>query len=128
MRRGAGMQQPQVTAPGTDDPGDVSTDQAPRPGPGVFTALCLYLGLAAVMLFPLFQAWQYDAVCGDWVFHLNGVLEARDALAEGQFPVRVAPKFHGGIRYGLFQFYGQFPYTIPALLTMAGLDAWLAFR
>src|SRR6266542_6079046 len=122
------MQQPRLTDPGAEEPGEVSPDQAARPGPGVFDPLCLYLGLAAVMLFPLFQAWPNDAVCGDWMFHLNGVLEARDALAEGQFPVRVAPNFRGGIRYGLFQFYGQFPYTVPAFLTAAGLDAWLALR
>jgi hypothetical protein len=97
-------------------------------GANALAPLCLYLGLAAVTLFPLFQGWRRDLVCGDWVFHLNGVLEARDALAEGQFPIRIAPSFHGSIRYGLFQFYGQLPYTLPAVLNLAGVDAWSAVR
>lgn len=50
----------------------------------------------------------------DYVNHLAGIIEAKSALAEGQFPVRVAPDW--GWRYPYFQFYSSTSYTFAALI------------
>jgi hypothetical protein len=97
--------------------------------PGVLWPLLLYLLLSTVVMLPLCCKWHHDAVGGtDWFSHLCGIIEARNALKEGQFPIRVAPTLHGGIRYPLFQFYGQLPYLVPALPHLFGLDPWWACR
>src|SRR4051794_14601476 len=91
---------------------DRDTTRVPPAGPfrGLLGAVCLYLALATIGMLPLCWEWEQDSVCGDWVAHTCGILEYRAAMAEGQFPVRVAPTMHGGVRYALPQFYGQFPY------------------
>lgn len=48
--------------------------------------------------------------------HVGYVHQARLALEEGQFPLRVAPVEDNGWRYPGFQFYSQFPYFLGALL------------
>src|SRR5260370_10891204 len=63
----------------------------------------------------------------DLAKHVSVIVEARNALAEGQFPVRVAPNQNRGERYAIFQFYGNLPYTAGGLLFLAGVnpyDAW----
>jgi hypothetical protein len=70
--------------------------------------------LAAVFMLPYLPGGM--AKNGELYGFIGGVVEARDALAEGQFPVRVAPTHSDGRRIPLFQFYGNLPYTFPALL------------
>src|SRR5262249_16594751 len=108
----------------------VSLDEeaSPSDGPGLLRPLGLYLVLAAAVMLPLYWAKKGDPICGDWVGHLSGALEARAALAEGQFPPRVAPTHNRGQRYPLLQFYGQFPYTVTALLIQTGVEPWWACR
>ncbi|WP_267383226.1 hypothetical protein [Cyanobacterium sp. uoEpiScrs1] len=48
--------------------------------------------------------------------HIGYVHQARLALEEGQFPLRVAPIENHGLRYPGFQFYSQIPYLFGALL------------
>ena len=48
--------------------------------------------------------------------HIGYVHQARLALEEGQFPLRVAPVENHGWRYPGFQFYSQVPYFLGALL------------
>lgn len=48
--------------------------------------------------------------------HIGAAWQARLALEEGQFPLRVAPLEREGRRYALFQMYGQLPYTAAAVL------------
>src|SRR5215218_6347711 len=61
--------------------------------------------------------------------HLSGIWEARSALLEGQFPVRVAPHQLDGQRYPILQFYGNFPYTAGAVLTLvAGANPYTAWK
>ena len=78
-----------------------------------------------------------ESTASDLSVHCSGIIEAYNALAEGQFPVRVAPSHDGGhggadfggVRYPLFQFYGNFPYTAAGLLCLgAGLDAFAAWK
>ena len=47
------------------------------------------------------------------------LIQARQALEEGQFPIRVAPAEGGGVRLAVYQFYSQLPYTL------GGLAYWL---
>ncbi|HAC65626.1 MAG TPA: hypothetical protein DCF68_19370 [Cyanothece sp. UBA12306] len=49
--------------------------------------------------------------------HIGYVQQARFALEEGQFPLRVAPVENNGWRYPGFQFYSQFPYLLGALFS-----------
>lgn len=78
-----------------------------------------------------------ESTAQDLSVHCSGIIEAYNALAEGQFPVRVAPSHggghggtdFGGIRYPLFQFYGQLPYTAAGLLCLLfGADAFTAWK
>lgn len=55
--------------------------------------------------------------------HIAASWQARLALGEGQFPLRIAPSERGGRRYASLQLYGQFPYTTAALLQAAVLPA-----
>ena len=48
--------------------------------------------------------------------HIAAAWQARLALDEGQFPLRTAPQEREGRRYAMLQLYGQFPYTIAAVL------------
>jgi hypothetical protein len=48
--------------------------------------------------------------------HIAAAWQARLALDEGQFPLRVAPLEREGRRYAMFQLYGQLPYTAAAVL------------
>ena len=50
-----------------------------------------------------------------WGF-LGGVVDGKNALREGQFPLRVAPTQANGDRYPVYQFYANLPFTLPALI------------
>ena len=83
-----------------------------------------------LLLFALFGAFYVIPPQGaDRIQHLSAIMEARDALREGQFPPRVAPQMAEGRRYPLFQFYGNFPYGLSgALSLLPGVDAYHAWR
>jgi len=53
---------------------------------------------------------------GEILTHMHLTMQARMALEEGQFPLRVAPVEHHGLRYPVFQFYSSLPYYVSALL------------
>jgi len=66
---------------------------------------------------------------GDLWNFLGGVVEARNALAEGQFPARVAPNQLDGQRYPVFQFYANLPYSVAAsILGDAGRNPYAAWK
>jgi hypothetical protein len=79
-------------------------------------AISLYVFLAVVVMSPLASNLMPESQGNDLANHVSGIIEARNALAEGQFPIRVAPKQHREQRYPIFQFYGNFPYTVGGLL------------
>ena len=83
-----------------------------------------------LLLFALFGAFYTIPPQGsDRVPHLSGIIEAGNALREGQFPPRVAPHLAGGTRYPVFQFYGCIPYGLAGALTLLpGVDAYNAWR
>ena len=86
--------------------------------------------LGPLLLFAFFGALYVVPPQGsDRVLHLSGIIEASGALREGQFPPRVAPRFAGGMRYPVFQFYGSLPYTLAgALSLLPGIDAYDAWK
>lgn len=92
-------------------------------GPAVLYAL-----IAAGMLQPFWSSAFRGA--GDLFVVLGVIVEADNALAEGQFPIRVAPRQHDGARYPFFQFYGNFPYTLTAATSrvLPGHDPYLAWK
>lgn len=77
----------------------------PNAGPAL-----LYLLIALGILWPYRTRAVRDA--GDLAVALAMSADARYALREHQFPLRVAPYFVHHLRYPLFQFYGNFPYTV----------------
>jgi hypothetical protein len=89
----------------------------------------LMLALAAVMLSPL-SFYEMPASPGhDLACHVSAIVEAKNALDEHQFPVRVAPRQNDRGRYPLFQFYGNLPYTAGGLIyRYAGLDPYAALK
>jgi hypothetical protein len=52
----------------------------------------------------------------DHVNHVATIVQARMAIEEGQFPLRVAPWEHNHWQYPLFQFYSPLPYTVGGLV------------
>lgn len=73
----------------------------------LLVGICLMGPLAPDAMFP---------VSPDHANHTAGIVQARSAITEGQFPLRIAPGEFGGLRYPHFQFYSWFPYWIGGLL------------
>lgn len=89
--------------------------------------LLLYLLIAGAMLWPYRHAAFRFA--GDLWVVIGGISEARNGLAEGQFPLRVAPHLNGGARYPLFQYYGNLPYTAAGAICLAlAVNAYTAWK
>lgn len=66
----------------------------------------------------------------DHANHTACIIQAKQALDEGQFPLKVAPFQHDHLRYPLFQFYSQTPYLIGGLLYkyLTPANPWLALK
>ena len=89
----------------------------------------LYAGLAVAALSPLAYRELPESPAFDCANHTSGIIEARNALKEGQFPIRVAPHQVDGTRYPVFQYYGNFPYTAGGLIyLLTGASPYTAFR
>ncbi|MGD1276702.1 MAG: hypothetical protein ABR964_05710 [Tepidisphaeraceae bacterium] len=98
-----------------------------RRGACVVGPLLLYVLIALGMLWP-YRAAKFRPA-GDLVWVMGGIVDAGKALREGQFPVRVAPSLNDGLRYPLFQYYGNFPYTAAgSLCALLGLDPYSAWK
>ena len=52
----------------------------------------------------------------DYINNLAAIIQAKIALAEGQFPLRVAPLEQMGFRYPYYQFYSPSSFTFAALV------------
>jgi hypothetical protein len=55
----------------------------------------------------------------DYINHLGAIIQAKMALIEGQFPLRITPAEQSGWRYPFYQFYS------PSTYTFAGTLYWL---
>ncbi|MFL5801274.1 MAG: 6-pyruvoyl-tetrahydropterin synthase-related protein [Roseiflexaceae bacterium] len=102
---------------------------ARRPFGRAAGVLLLYGLLALAMLSPLAADAMPESPAQDLANHVSGIIEARNALAEGQFPIRVAPNQNNRERYPIFQFYGNLPYTAGGLLYLAtGLNPYAVWK
>ena len=93
------------------------------------SAAALYLVLAFGLLAPMAS----DLVLPGALDHANHtaiIVEAKMALNEGQFPLRVAPFEHDRLRYPLFQFYSSTPYLIGGLIYkyITPQNPWFALK
>ncbi len=89
----------------------------------------LYFLLALGLLAPMAS----DSVLPEALDHANhtaSIIQAKMALDEGQFPLKVAPFQHDGLRYPLFQFYSNTPYLIGGLIYkyLTPSNPWLALK
>jgi hypothetical protein len=75
----------------------------------------IYGAIAISLLSPMASAVVMPNIA-DAIINVSHTIQARMALEEGQFPLRVAPWQHNGWRYPVFQFYGQFIYTFTGLV------------
>lgn len=85
----------------------------------MFVAL-FYAILALALLAPMSSDTTVPK-SSDFAPHLGGIVQARMALEEGQFPPRVAPWQYQGWGYPEYQFYAPLPYTLAGLL-----HAWVS--
>ena len=81
----------------------------------VFLLVYLLLGIVAFSLMAP-MASSRVILTNDHTSHLAYIIQAKMALEEGQFPIRVAPLEDFGFRYPSFQFYSQLPYTLGAII------------
>jgi hypothetical protein len=79
------------------------------------SAAALYLLLALGLLAPMASNGVLPAAL-DHANHTASIVQAKMALDEGQFPLKVAPFEHDHMRYPLFQFYSNTPYLIGGLI------------
>jgi hypothetical protein len=87
-----------------------------------------YVLLVTVVLSPLVCGLMPETGAHDLQNHVSGIVEARNALLEGQFPIRVAPHQNNRSGYPIFQFYGNLPYTAGGLLFLTGVDPYRAWK
>ncbi len=93
------------------------------------SAAALYLLLAIGLLAPMASDSVLPAAL-DHANHTASIVQAKMALDEGQFPLKVAPFQQDGLRYPLFQFYSNTPYLIGALIYkyLTPWNPWLALK
>lgn len=81
--------------------------------------LLLFFGIIATSLMGPIATTDIMPDLADYANHLNGIIQAKFALLEGQFPLRVTPLEQHGWQYPFYQFYSSTTYTI------AGMIYWL---
>lgn len=74
-----------------------------------------YMLIALALLAPMASSTIVPSA-PDHVNHLGIIVQAKMGLSEGQFPLRIAPWQHEGMRYPEFQFYAVTPYMFTGLL------------
>jgi hypothetical protein len=89
----------------------------------------LFLGVAICLMGPLASDTIFPAA-PDHPNHAAAIVQARQAIDEGQFPLRVAPWQHTALRYPQFQFYSWFPYWVGGLLHkhLSPGNPWIALK
>lgn len=90
-------------------------------GPAIF-----FLLIALTLLWPFRHRELRGA--GENGANMATMVEAANALREGQFPIRVAPLQLERTRYPYFQFYGNLPYTVGGVVYIATGDPYLGWK
>src|SRR6185437_13942835 len=78
--------------------------------------LGLFFGFFAISLMSPIASNTILPFCPDFLAHIGLIVQAKMALVEGQFPLRIAPWQFGGWRYPVFQFYACLSHTVAALI------------
>lgn len=65
---------------------------------------------------------------GDLIYHLLRIEGIKDGILEGQFPVRIAPKWQQGYGYASSVFYGETVLYLAALLRLIGFTVVDTYR
>jgi hypothetical protein len=79
------------------------------------TLFLLFSVIAIILLIPILSNTTLPYIL-DFFNHITLITQANMALAEGQFPLRVAPTEMAGFHYPIFQFYSPTSYTMAALI------------
>jgi hypothetical protein len=74
--------------------------------------LVLFFALISAMLLAPIGSNTLIPMILDYLNHLNAIIQAKAALAEGQFPLRVATGDQNGWRYPFYQFYSPTSYFV----------------
>ncbi len=78
---------------------------------------------------PLFGTVIYSlGLNHDTFFHTQRILSIKDALAEGQFPVRIYKEIFDGYGYGAPLFYPELFLYFPAILCLLGLPIVISYN
>ena len=64
----------------------------------------------------------------DLPFHLTRIEGVKDGLLTGQFPVRIAPTYNGGIGYATSTLYPELLLYIPAVFRLCGVSLMTAYQ
>lgn len=78
----------------------------------IFIFICFAIIITSIL--PLFTSNDYPS--NELSNHVVGIVQARKALDEGQFPPRTAPDMQKGFGYPIFQFYSPLFYTTSGLI------------
>jgi hypothetical protein len=81
-----------------------------------FTLIITFYAVLAISLLAPSASNQYLFDNSDAHIHVASIIQAKMALKEGQFPIRVAPWEYHGWGYAVFQFYGPLAYTVGGLV------------
>jgi len=74
--------------------------------------LIILFGFLALSLFSPIASNEYLPNSQDFLNHIVSISEAKQALDQGQFPIRVAPDLYQHWQYPHYQFYSPLAYTI----------------
>jgi hypothetical protein len=83
-----------------------------------YLIILFFAFIAAAIIGPIASE-QNIPDMADYANHLAGIIQAKMAFMEGQFPLRITPLEQSGWRYPFYQFYS------PTTYTFAGLIYWL---
>ncbi len=81
-----------------------------------------------VVSLPLFGNTVFAVPVQDTFFHTQRIWSVRNALAEGQFPVRIYSEIYNGYGYGASLFYPDIFLYIPAVLCLLGLPLVVSYN
>lgn len=76
-----------------------------------FKIIILYGVIALSLMAPMASSTIIPSI-NDTPSHVSYIVQARQAINEGQFPLRIAPLENNSWRYPGFQFYSQLPYFV----------------
>ncbi len=92
--------------------------------------LFLFYSIIAIALISPISSSGVIPNLADYINHLAGIIQAKDALLQGQFPLRTMPLEHNGWGYPLYQFYAPTSYAVVGLIywLITPSDPLIAFQ